>query len=304
MSVITLLRRTSRKGLEVGGYNFFASAPASFSGAYVRFPDYRAMPTIGTELKEARERLGISVADAAKRLHMRTMFVDALEHDDWKTVGEPVYIRGFLRNYTRMLGLDADRCVEAFNDDPYVRPEPPASTLEDAPYEPTVRFRSRRTLRYPWALAALSAFALFLVVKVVWTMLTPSAVGHAELQPPQASAMVSNGQQTVQPQTGANALAAGGAARMSGVDLRLQLTQSCWLSITVDGRRVVYQTLPAGTVREFHGVHEIALRVGNAGGVIATIDGQQLGTLGDPGQVRDRVFAVRTPVAGQDATHE
>ena len=116
--------------------------------------------------------------------------------------------------------------------------------------------------------------------------------------------MVSNGQQAAQPQTGANALAAAANGKTGGVDLRLQLTQSCWLSITVDGKRVVYQTLPAGTVREFHGVHEIALRAGNAGGVIATIDGQPLGTLGDPGQVRDKVFAVRTPVAGQDASHE
>ncbi|HXN09519.1 MAG TPA: DUF4115 domain-containing protein, partial [Candidatus Acidoferrales bacterium] len=81
--------------------------------------------------------------------------------------------------------------------------------------------------------------------------------------------------------------------RDSGVNLRLQLTQASWLSVTVDGRRVVYETLPAGTVREFHGVREITLRAGNAGGVVAKIDGKDLGKLGQAGQVEDRVFAVK-----------
>ena len=75
------------------------------------------------------------------------------------------------------------------------------------------------------------------------------------------------------------------------MNLQLQLTQDSWLSVTVDGKRVVYETLPAGTVRDFHGVREITLRAGNAGGVNATIDGRPLGTLGQHGQVEERVFA-------------
>ena len=34
---------------------------------------------IGTALRHARERLGMTAAEAARRLHMRTMFVEALE---------------------------------------------------------------------------------------------------------------------------------------------------------------------------------------------------------------------------------
>jgi hypothetical protein len=94
------------------------------------------------------------------------------------------------------------------------------------------------------------------------------------------------------------------SAQKQGVDLRLQLTQACWLSVMVDGKRVIYETLPAGTVKEFHGVREISLRAGNAGGVIATIDGQPIGTLGTPGQVQDRIFAVKTPPFGQTGPHE
>jgi len=251
------------------------------------------MADIGSQLKAARERLGMTTVQAAQRLHMRAMFVDALEREDWKTIGEPVYVRGFIRNYARLLGLDPVACVETFNASDFVE----AATAEVAlDFDPPPRNR----FRYPWLLAGMSALAAFLVIKVVWTMVVPSAAGHAELRPPAASAMVStNAQQALEP--GPNAAA---KASQGGVDLRLELTQSCWLSVAVDGKRVIYQTLPAGTVKEFHGVREITLRAGNAGGVMATIDGQHLGTLGGPGQVEDRVFAVKTPPVGQEGVHE
>jgi cytoskeletal protein RodZ len=251
------------------------------------------MADIGSQLKAARERLGLTTVQAAQRLHMRAMFVEALEREDWKTVGEPVYVRGFVRNYARLLGLDPEACVGAFNASDFAEA---ASTEAALDFEQPQRSR----FRYPWLLAGMSALAVVLVFKVVWTMAVPGAAGHAEIHPPAASAMVStNAQPALVP--GANAAA---RSQQNGVDLRLELTQSCWLSVTVDGRRVVYQTLPAGTVKDFHGVREITLRAGNAGGVVATIDGQHLGTLGGLGQVEDRVFAVKTPPAGQDGVHE
>lgn len=251
------------------------------------------MTSIGSQLQAARERRGMTAAEAAKRLHMRSMFVEALEREEWRTVGEPVYVRGFLRNYARMLGLDVQPLVDSFNEigGPDVS-SPAADSFLLAEH-------SRRRVRYPWVLGAMTLIAVILVAKVVWTMATPGAVGHDEVRPPQALA-----------QTAADGAVASvdhhaaAASAKQGVDLRLQLTQSCWLSITVDGKRVVYETLPAGTVKQFHGVREISVRAGNAGGVVATIDGQPLGTLGNPGQVQDRVFAVKTPSIGPNGLHD
>jgi cytoskeleton protein RodZ len=257
------------------------------------------MASIGPQLKSARESLGISVPEAAKRLHIRAMFVDALERDEWRSVGEPVYVRGFIRNYARLVALDPADLVEAFNATEYAGS---ASTAElyAPPLEP------RRRFRYPWLLAGMTFFALLLVARVVWTMAVPGTAGHNEMHPAPASAMTTAASAAA-PSDGAvteSAMAASKTQSASGVNLRLELTQSCWLSVSVDGKRVVYQTLPAGTVKEFHGVREISLRAGNAGGVVATIDGQPLGALGSPGQVKDRVFAVKTPPIGQSGTHE
>ena len=254
------------------------------------------MADIGSQLKTARERHGMTAVQAAQKLHMRAMFVDAIEREDWKTIGEPVYIRGFVRNYARLVGLDPEACADAFSASDFA-----ASAAADVAAD--LERPARRRFRYPWLLVGMSALAVFLVIKVVWTMATPGAAGHDEIRPPQASALTNAAATNAQPALapGANAAA---RSPQGGVDLRLELTQACWLAVTVDGKRVVYATLPAGTVKVFHGAREITLRAGNAGGVMATIDGQHLGTLGGPGQVEDRVFAVKTPPVGQDGAHE
>jgi cytoskeleton protein RodZ len=248
------------------------------------------MASIGTTLRAARERSGISVDDAARRLHIRAMFVEAMEREDWSTVGEPVYVRGFIKNYARLVAVDPHDLVDAFNDQVGV-------DRQVAPTEVVWTSVDRRPrFRYPVLMAVLSLVALFIVVKLVWTIATPNAAGRDELHPSGAAALVAQTATTP-------ALRATADAAAQGVDLRLQITQPCWLSVTVDGKRVVYQTLPAGTVKEFKGVREIRMRAGNAGGVVATIDGQPLGTLGGAGEVQDRVFAANVPI-GSAAAHE
>ncbi len=268
-----------------------------------------SMGYIGEQLSTARNQLGITISDAAARLRIRSMFVEALEREDWATVGEFVYVRGFLKNYARLLGLDPTPLIEQLAED--YRPEVPAPQPTQETYNPVTFVSARQDDAvqskrwFPWLLGSLTTVAGVLVVMVgisLWGVFSNTNKGttvdqqaaQTSVAEPQASAQPNDFKTDAEDQT------AGGG----GVNLRLQLTQPSWLSITVDGKRVVYETLPAGTVREFHGLHEISLRAGNAGGVVANIDGRDLGTLGHAGEVKDRVFAVKTPVDQLKALHE
>jgi len=73
------------------------------------------MPGIGQQLTAAREARGMTADDVAKRLRIRAMFVNALEREDWPAVGEPVYARGFLKNYAKLVGLDAEAVAAALD---------------------------------------------------------------------------------------------------------------------------------------------------------------------------------------------
>lgn len=62
----------------------------------------------GQRLRAAREKAGLSVADVAARLKMPIRIVEALEAEDWKRIGAPVFVRGQLRSYSRLLGLPVE----------------------------------------------------------------------------------------------------------------------------------------------------------------------------------------------------
>jgi len=48
---------------------------------------------------------GLTVADVAGRLRMQLRVVEALEAEDWARLGAPVFVRGQLRSYLRLLKL-------------------------------------------------------------------------------------------------------------------------------------------------------------------------------------------------------
>lgn len=76
----------------------------------------------------------------------------------------------------------------------------------------------------------------------------------------------------------------------TGIFLELVFTNTSWIQITVDGVRQFQGELETDTYRSWYGEERIELRVGNAGAVLVTVNGESLGPLGAPGEVVDRVF--------------
>jgi len=68
--------------------------------------------TIGERLKKAREYRNLTLDKAAEATRIRSVYLQALEADDYSTMPSPVQARGFLRNYAQYLELDLDQIVE------------------------------------------------------------------------------------------------------------------------------------------------------------------------------------------------
>jgi len=66
---------------------------------------------LGEHITRARKAKGLSVGDAATELRLEVSVVEALENDDFSALGAPVFVKGHLRTYERMLGLAADTLV-------------------------------------------------------------------------------------------------------------------------------------------------------------------------------------------------
>ena len=67
--------------------------------------------TVGSVLREAREKLGLSPADIANKLRMGLKQVNALEHADYAALPTGTFLRGFVRNYAKAVVLNADEVV-------------------------------------------------------------------------------------------------------------------------------------------------------------------------------------------------
>lgn len=73
--------------------------------------DAAAALSIGNALRSAREARGETVLDVAHALKLAPKQVEALELERFDLLPGRAFVRGFLRNYARHLGLDGDRLV-------------------------------------------------------------------------------------------------------------------------------------------------------------------------------------------------
>ncbi len=66
----------------------------------------------GEQLRQARQAAGLSLEEVAGRLHMPLQVVAALEEERWERLGAPVFVRGQLRSYARLLSVNLDGLLQ------------------------------------------------------------------------------------------------------------------------------------------------------------------------------------------------
>lgn len=77
-------------------------------------PDGEGRIEIGAALRDARRRYGMEVREVEERTKIRARYIRALENEDWEALPAPAYVRGFLRTYGQMLGLDGEMLADEF----------------------------------------------------------------------------------------------------------------------------------------------------------------------------------------------
>jgi cytoskeleton protein RodZ len=233
--------------------------------------------SLGERFREARAQRGLTLSEVSEHLRIRSVYLAAIEDENWSAIGAPVYTRGFLRTYARYLGLDPEQAVSEYNAASGAPPAPsPSSTSSLVSREP----RSLGTLLWIAGLVALAliGFVVFLYIS-----------------PPKVVQTVANGGMPAAATPTAAAGAPSASATPTGLPqtrtLAIHLTAASWLRVTVDGNVSIEGTFPAGTTRTFHGTSAL-VRVGNAGGVEIMVDGRPVGKLGGPGDVAEKTFAL------------
>jgi transcriptional regulator with XRE-family HTH domain len=241
------------------------------------------LPALGERFRAAREARGLSLSDVSEQVRIRSLYLAAIEEDNWKAIGAAVYVRGFLRTYARFLGLDPEEVVAAFNREV----EPPGAASPAAPLPSRVERSSKPGSLLLWIAGIVAVLLVAFVAYNALTMRRPGPVAAQASAVPEATPAAS-----LSPGVAGSAGPSATPSPPGGArSLALVLSEASWLRVVVDGSVSIEGTFPAGTSKTFHGKSAL-VRVGNAGGVEIFVDGKDVGKLGKPGDVAERSFTL------------
>jgi cytoskeleton protein RodZ len=142
--------------------------------------------TAGALLREAREAAGLSLDAVAQQLKLAPRQVEALESGDYSRLPGRTFVRGFMRNYARLLHLDDEALLSALPGDG-AAPSLASPTLH-ATASSIGELPSTQRARSAWTLWAIPLALIAIVVAAVVYEYAPRGASDAREQPARASA--------------------------------------------------------------------------------------------------------------------
>ncbi len=92
-------------------------------------------PGPGERLRAARLSMGFDLAKIASELHLTTAVVESLEADDYSDIEARVFVRGYLRNYARIVDMPIESILRQF-DEKWPEDDAYQTTLRESPMLP------------------------------------------------------------------------------------------------------------------------------------------------------------------------
>lgn len=231
----------------------------------------------GNLLAAERKKQNKSVEEIAEKLNLSVTQLRTIELDQTEGLPGPTYVRGYIRGYAKLLGLDAEQILESYINSNWEK----GQSLSGLPQRIGTANESKPGFFTPVKLLILLGFAgvsLFLwyagIFDKLFTKNTTSVQAQVEQQQqvPEVEASAANPAATVstldaavnQPQfkTGFNTLS-------------LNFNQTSWVDIRDENKKLLaFQSYLAGSDLTVESDLKMEVFIGNADGVKATLNGQ------------------------------
>lgn len=278
------------------------SAGQSFKGSI-------KLDTLGEVLRDARERLGLTLQEAERSTRIRSHYLEALERGNWDSLPSSVQVRGFLRNYSEFLGLDAEETLLKYAENLQAqRTKRPQRT----PRSGAVQVTSRRPRWLSADLLVAAVISVGVLAALIWgagrvvtslqeqsensqegsAFLIPTftpTITEAPLTPTvevQLESPIAPVTETPFPTFEFLPVA------QNVVDIRLVIEKRSWVRVLVDGDEAFQGRAAPGTLLEYQGQETIEVTTGNGAGVRVFFNGEDQGLMGTLGQVVSSIWTL------------
>lgn len=266
---------------------------------------------VGYTLRQERERQNLSVDDIEQGTSIRAVYIEAIENGEYDELPGAVYTKGFIKNYAKFLGMDADAIVKEFNTDmAELAAEKEAAEAQAAAEaaaqnsEKPVDFKPTKPERKPLGHSIQDggsrSSGLLIVAAVVfiaaiagaaWSWLSSSDdIAQADKVPQQTQTVATEPTQPDNPPPAAEPTPPP-PPPSNVINIQARFSNPCWTLVTVDGTVVQEGIIEGGQTLSWEGKNQITFRFGNAGAVELFQDGKSLGVPGAEGDIADKTFS-------------
>jgi cytoskeleton protein RodZ len=274
---------------------------------------------IGQTLKNQRDLLGLSLEDISQHTHLRRKYLENIEQGDLDELPSPVQGRGMLHNYASFVGLDPEPLLLQFAEALQLRlvARQSKDTRKSTPKREITLQKNyflRRIFNRETIFTILTA--VFLLSFMIWGSLqilqsaqptqaapTPPSIADVLLASPTITEtptpveptptvaeqpVIENQVETplaLTPITSAE-------AKTGSVQVYVTVNQRAWMRVTVDGKVEFEGRVQSGSAYEYGGNQQVEILTGNGAALQVFFQGQDLGPMGNLGQVIDRVYTL------------
>jgi len=211
---------------------------------------------VGEILRKRREELDKDLREIAEISKIRYDYLKAIEDEEFAKLPLEVYVKGYIREYAKILNIDPEVVINAY----IQQTSPPQTEKKEVSAEATAQ---RKHLKIRYVL-----LPFLLLIPVVFFLFSPN---------PKKSIIPSH-----PPETKEKNLS---KTKPTSHVLEVFATDTTWLLVTIDGTQNKELLLKPGESAKWQANQNFSIKIGNAGGINLTFDGNKLDPPGKKGQV-------------------
>lgn len=241
---------------------------------------------LGSRLRQLRQEQSISIEDVAAKTRIQARLLRAIEEGRWEQLPEPIYVKGFVKQFADAVGLDgAD----------FAAPLPTWQVLPSL--RPSWYHLPGSQLR-PIHLYLLYVFVVIGSVNGLSYLINRSAL--------EANGVQIN-KQSIAPASTSDQFQVNGLEKLGPfspwetskdgknskpVRVGVIIKDASWVRVVADGKTMFEGELPKGTQITWVADEQLTLRADNAGGVLVAFNNEKAKKLGAPGEQQEVTFVV------------
>lgn len=241
--------------------------------------------SLGSMISKARKDAGLSIDDLSAATNIRGPLLREMEANNFSQCGGDTYARGHIRNIATKLNVDPQIFLTAYEDEQMHIDR----SMQELLVENSVMREPSQTRKVSWkALATISVASLFvaglaqIIISNDSTPDIPAMIQESPTPSPSPeSTEEADSTEEVSP-TDEATISTG-----QGVEVIITATRAkSWLFVSdATGRTLFSGQISTGVSKTFTSDQKLNLKVGNAGGVDLSVNGEKIESLGADGQV-------------------